>query len=109
MSRRYAYLPAVIRSEHASALDALLALDLPRDEAMDLLVAAWPQSGLAIVTASEGGRAVAAVPLAGGRWAACNAFPEHLAETPDEAGRRLRRLVKRGRHGIVACVPASTS
>lgn len=109
MSRQFNYLPAVIRSEHDAALDALLALDLPRDEAMDLLVAAWPQDGLAIVAAGDGGRPVAAVPLANGRWAACNVFSAYLAGTPDEARRHLRRLAKRGRRGVVACVPAAAS
>ncbi len=100
------YLPAVIRSEHESALDALVALDLARDEAMDLVVAAWGQPGGAILAAVDGGRAVAAVPCADGRWAACNAYPEQACASPVEAERRLGKLVKRGRRGLVAVVPA---
>jgi len=99
---RSCYIPAIIRSEHDSALDALLALDLPRDEAMDLLVAGWSAPGCAILATVDGGRPVVAVPQAGGRWAACNAYPEHVCHSPEEAGRRLRKLLKRGRHGLVA-------
>ncbi|MBW7901004.1 MAG: hypothetical protein H3C26_05985 [Rhodocyclaceae bacterium] len=96
------YFPAVVRSEHESALDALVALDLPRDEAMDLVVAAWERPGGAIVAAVDGGRPVAAVPLADGRWAACNAYPEHACASAAEAERRLGRLLRRGRRGLVA-------
>ena len=101
---RYAivFLPAVVRSEHDSALDALVALDLPRDEAMDLTVAEWGGAGLAILAAVDGGRPVAAVPLPDGRWAACNAYPEQAAATRSEAERRLQKLLKRGRRGLVA-------
>lgn len=104
---RYAifFLPAIIRSEHDSALDALVALDLPRDEAMDLTVAAWggaEGAGLAILASVNGGRPVAAVPLPGGRWAACNVYVEHAAQNRNEAGRRLQKLLRRGRRGIVA-------
>ncbi|MFC5299922.1 hypothetical protein [Azospira restricta] len=100
------YFPAVVRSEHESALDALVALDLPRDEAMDLVVAAWGQPGGAILAAADGGRAVAAVPLADGRWAACNAYPEQSCASPADAERRLGKLAKRGRRGLVAAVAA---
>jgi hypothetical protein len=99
------FLPAIIRSEHDSAFDALLALDLPRDEAMDLTVAGWGGGegfGLAILASVDGGRPVAAVPLADGRWAACNVYPEHAAGSCTEAARRLKKLLRRGRHGIVA-------
>lgn len=100
------YFPAIVRSEHESALDALLALDLPRGEAMDLLVASWHQPGSAILAAVDGGRPVAAVPIADGRWAACNTFPEQVSATLAEAERSLGRLLRRGRHGLVACLPA---
>ncbi len=55
---RYAilFLPAIIRSEHDSSLDALVALDLPRGEAMDLTVAGWGGAPLAILAAVDGGR-----------------------------------------------------
>lgn len=101
---RYAisYLPAIIRSEHDSAFDALLALDLPRSEAMDLTVAVWGRTAGSILAAADGGRPVAAVPLPDGRWAACNAYPEHAATTRGEAERNLAKLLKRGRRGIVA-------
>ena len=97
-----AFMPAVIRSEHDSAFDALLALDVPRDEAMDLTVAVWANPGEAIVAAVDGGRAVAAVPLGAGRWAACNANPEQSCTTQRDAERRLGKLAKRGRRGLVA-------
>lgn len=100
------YFPAVVRSEHESALDALVALDLPRDEAMDLLVAAWNRPGDAILATVDGGRPVAALPLADGRWAACNAYPEQACVSPVEAGRRLGKLLKRGRRGLVGCLAA---
>lgn len=108
---RYAvtYLPAIIRSEHDSAFEALAALDLPRGDAMNLIVANWGRNGAAIVSTVDGGRPVAAIPLPDGRWAACNAFPEHAANTRAEAERSLSRLLKRGRRGIVAEVPCATS
>lgn len=87
-------------------MDALVALTVPRDEAMDLVVAAWSGSGQAILTTISGGRPVVAVPVAAGRWAACNAFPEQGSVYPAEAGRNLSRLLKRGRCGLVACVAA---
>ena len=37
-----------------------------------------------------------------GRWAACNTYPDEAAETRSEAERRLRKLLKRGRRGLVA-------
>ncbi|MBI2308831.1 MAG: hypothetical protein HYU78_16205 [Rhodocyclales bacterium] len=100
------YFPAIVRSEHDSALDALVALDLPRGEAMDLLVASWHQPGCAILAAVDGGRPVAAVPLADGRWAACNTFPEQVGATFADAERSLGKLLRRGRYGLVASVPA---
>lgn len=96
------YFPVVIHSEHSSAIDALLALDVPRDEVMDLVVAHFGRPDCTILTRVDGGRAVAAVPLADGRWAAGNAWPEQACESRDEAGRRLLRLCKRGRRGLLA-------
>lgn len=101
------FFPAIVRSEHDSALDALVALDLPRGEAMDLLVASWSDPGLAILAVVDGGRPVAAVPLADGRWAACNTFPEQRSTTLAEAERSLSRLLRRGRRGLVACLAAA--
>ncbi len=99
-----AFLPAVVRSEHESAFDALVALDVPRDEAMDLTVAEWGSVGAAIAAAVDGGRAVAAVPLPDGRWAACNTFPEHACRSERDAARRLEKILKRGRRGLVAAM-----
>ena len=104
---RYAifFLPGIIRSEHDSALDALVTQEQTREKAMDLMVAAWggaEGAGLAILASVDGGRPVAAVPLPGGRWAACNVYVEHAASSRSEAGRRLQKLLRRGRHGIVA-------
>jgi hypothetical protein len=101
-SRPLRYLPVIVHSGHDSAFDALVALDVPRDEAMDLVVAHWSATSVAILAQVDGGRAVAAVPLPDGRWAAGNAYPEHACATAAEAERRLTRLLKRGRHGLVA-------
>lgn len=101
------FFPAIVRSEHDSALDALVALDLPRGEAMDLLVASWGDPGAAILAVVDGGRPVAAVPLADGRWAACNTFPDQLSASVSEAERNLSRLLRRGRRGLVACLAAA--
>ena len=96
------YFPVVIHSEHLSAIDALLALNVPRDEVMDLVIANFGRPDCTILAWVNGGRAVAAVPLADGRWAAGNAWPEHACESRDEAGRRLLCLCKRGRRGLLA-------
>ena len=74
---------------------------------MDLTVAVWGQAGAAIVATADGGRPVAAVPLPDGRWAACNAYPEHICSGRAEAERRLAKLVRRGRRGVVAEIPKS--
>ncbi len=104
VNEKFNYFPAIIRSEHEAALDALLALDLPRGEVMNLLVAHWGEVGRAILSEVDGGRAVAAVPLDDGRWAACNTFPEHVCASEAEAARRLSMLLKRGRRGLVVSV-----
>lgn len=104
MSAEFLYFPAIIRSEHEAAIDALAALDIPRGEVMNLLVAGWGRAGGAILTEVDGGRPVAAVPLPDGRWAACNTFPGHVCGSQADAERTLSRLLKRGRRGLVVCV-----
>lgn len=111
MSPDLVYFPAIIRSKHESPIDALVALGLPRDECMDLVAASWHQPGQSLVAQVDGGRAVAVLPLPGGRWAACNAYLEHGCATPGEAARRLEKLCKRGRQGLVGAFrrePAGT-
>lgn len=104
MSAKLRYFPAIIRSEHEAAIDALASLDIPRGEVMNLLVAGWGQTGGAILAEVDGGRPVAAVPLPDGRWAACNTFPDHACGSHADAERTLARLLKRGRRGLVVCV-----
>lgn len=103
-----AYFPAIVCAEHDSPIDALLALSVPRDEAMDLVAASW-QSGEAIclVAILDGGRPVVVLRTPEGRWAACNAFFSDLSSTPEAAGRRLNKLLKRQRRGYVAWMPAA--
>jgi hypothetical protein len=107
--RRETYFPAVICAEYDSPIDALLGLHVPRDEAMNLVAAAWaegrtsgPQCVLARV---DGGRHVAAILLPNGRWAACNAFVEQPCATPRDAERRLKKLMKRGQRGTIGTMP----
>lgn len=96
------YLPAIICAEYDSPIDALLGLHIPLDEAMDLVAAHWHGGAVGCVLASaDGGRAVAAILLPSGRWAACNAFVTHLCDRRSEAERQLRKLAKRGRRGCV--------
>ena len=103
-----AYLPAIVRAEFDSALDALLALTIPRGEAMDLLVASWltAEPGC-LLTTIDGGRPVVVLRTADGRWAACNAFLHHSCSSHADAERRLRRLLRRQQRGCVACLPAA--
>ena len=103
-----AYLPAIVRAEFDSALDALLALTIPRGEAMDLLVASWltAEPGC-LLTTIAGGRPVVVLRTPGGRWAACNAFLYHSCSSHADAERRLRRLLRRHQRGYVACLPAA--
>lgn len=104
MTASLVYFPAVIRSEHESPIDALVALGVPREECMDMVAASWCAGVGAescLLTEVDGGRAVAVLPLAAGRWAACNAYPEQGCGDPREAARRLARLLKRGRRGLV--------
>ena len=96
------YFPAIVCAEFDSPIDALIGLHVPQDEAMDLVSATWHGGLVASVVASvDGGRAVAVIRLPGGRWAACNAFPEHACASRAEAERKLKKLVKRGRRGCV--------
>lgn len=103
------YFPAILCDEHDSPIDALISLCVPRDEAMDLVVASWTNAatqGECLLAVLDGGRTVAALATAPGRWAACNAFPDDAADSASEAGRRLARLLRRGRRGYVAVLPA---
>jgi hypothetical protein len=103
-----AYLPAIVRGEFDSALDALLALTVPRDEAMDLLVASWWSADPGcLLTTIDGGRPVVVLHTPSGRWAACNAFLHHSCNSRGDAERRLRRLLRRQQRGYVACLPAT--
>lgn len=102
------YLPAIPRSVHHSPVDALIALGVPRDEVMELVVASWPAGG-PLLAEIDGARPVAAVPLADGRWAACNTYPAHASPSRAEAERRLKKLAKRGHEGLVAEIVADRS
>ncbi|WP_221227642.1 hypothetical protein [Rhodocyclus tenuis] len=123
------YFPAIICAEFDSPIDALLALTVPRDEALDLVVAAWPewrrelaapvspappdelankvyvaaaaQDLPALLTRISGGRHVAVMLTAAGRWAACNAFPEPPCLSLADAEARLAQLLRRRRRGCI--------
>ena len=100
------YFPATLCSEHDSPIDALVALCVPRDEAMDLVAASWRgRAADCILATIDGGRDVAALRTAQGRWAACHAFLEHGGATRAEAERQLHKLLKRGRQGCVGLLP----
>ena len=102
------FVPVVVCSEHDSPIDALLALHVAHDDAVDAVAAAIHGAagvlppGFAVLAESDGGRAVAAVRTAEGRWAAGNAFPEKIGSSAAVAERELKRLLKRGRCGLVA-------
>jgi hypothetical protein len=101
------YFPAIVRVECDSPIDALVALRIPRHEAMDLFVASWTEvESNCLVAILEGGRPVVVMRTPEGRWAACNAFLSDLCASREEADRRLRKLLKRRRRGYVACLPA---
>ena len=101
-SLEFSYIPAVVCGEFDSPIDALIGMHVPQDEAMELVAAAWHRGqGRCVVASVDGGRAVAAIGLPGGRWAGCNAFPEHACTTLAAAERTLKKLVKRGRQGCV--------
>lgn len=99
------YFPAILCTVCDSPIDALVALCVPRDDAMDLVAASWRarETGC-IVAMLDGGRPVAVLLTPEGRWAACNAFLDELCTTPQEAGRRLSKLLKRGRQGYVGFI-----
>lgn len=101
------YFPAILCAEHDSPIDALLALCVPHDEAMDLVAAAWRNGDAScIVTTVDGGRNVAVLRTAEGRWAACNAFLDACSSTRREAERQLQKRLKRGRRGYVGVLQA---
>ncbi len=96
------YFPAIVCVECDSPIDALVALCIPRDEAMDLVAASWRGGESACVLATvDGGRSVAALRTPEGRWAACNAFVDKRSSSPQEAERELGKLLKRGRRGYI--------
>lgn len=102
--RCHGYFPAIVRAERDSPIDALVALCVPRNEAMDLVAASWAASGSSCLLATvDGGRPVVVLRTPEGRWAACNAFLAEISATRQEAAHRLRKHLK-GRHrGFVAC------
>ena len=96
------YVPLIVCAEFDSPIDALLSLCVPHDEVMDLVAASWRGGGRdCVATTVDGGRAVAALRLPHGRWAACNAYPRHACATRREAERRLAKLRKRHQQGFV--------
>ena len=96
------YFPAVICAEYDSPIDALIGLHVPQDEAQDLVAAAWSSGDARCIVAHvDGGRSVAALCLSDGRWAACNAFLEHSCVSRLDAERRLSKLLKRGKRGLL--------
>jgi hypothetical protein len=104
-TRCFGYFPAIVCIVCDSPVDALVALCVPRAEAMELVTASWrDHEPECIVTTLAGGRVIAVVLTPEGRWAACNAFLEPLSETPQEAGRKLDKLLRRGRTGYVGKV-----
>jgi hypothetical protein len=96
------YFPAIVCVECDSPIDALVALCIPRDEAMNLVAASWRGGESTCVLATvDGGRSVAALRTPQGRWAACNAFLDKRFKSKREAERELGKLLKRGRRGYV--------
>jgi len=99
------YFPAIVCVVCDSPIDALVALCVPRKEAMELVAASWHNDAAACLVATlHGGRPVAVLLTPEGRWAACNAFLDEIFATPQEAAQRLDRLLKRGRRGYVGHV-----
>ncbi len=104
-SARHYYFPAILCAEFDSPIDALLSLQVPQDEVMNLVAATWSAADAACVLATvDGGRHVAALRLPSGRWAACNAYLDQCCASPRDAERRLQKLVRRGRRGCVVTV-----
>ena len=105
------FFPAVLCTLCDSPIDALVALCVPRDEAMELVAASWwgtepPECVLATL---DGGRTVAALRTAQGRWAACHAFHELACATHSDAERVLQKLLKRGRSGYVGKIQSGSA
>ena len=101
------YFPAIICAEFDSPIDALIALCVPQDEAMNLVAASWRNADSSCVIATiDGGRNVAALRTPEGRWAACNAFLDYRCPTARDAERQLQKLLKRGRRGCVGTLVA---
>ena len=99
------YLPAIICAVFDSPIDALVGVHVAHDEAMELVAAAWHRGHATCVLAEvDGGRAVAAIRLADGRWAACNVFPEALCASLADAERQLKKRLKRRRQGCIGCL-----
>lgn len=101
------YFPAVAFAEHDSPIDALVGACVPRAEAMDLVAASWidGETNNSLLVALDGGRPIVILRTENGRWAVCQAFLDERCASPEEAGRRLARRLKRQRHGYVACLP----
>jgi len=100
------YFPAILRVECDSPIDALVALSIPRQEAMDLVAASWGnREPNCLIATTDGGRPVVVLLTREGRWAACNAFLNHPCETYQEADRFLSKVLRRHHHGYVACIP----
>jgi hypothetical protein len=105
VSATFFYFPAIVCTVCDSPIDALVALCVPRDEAMDLVSASWREREVVCIVATlAGGRPVAVLQTPEGRWAACNAFLDERCDTQQEAGQRLKRLLRRGRRGYVGRV-----
>lgn len=101
------FFPAIVCAEFDSPIDALVSLCVPYSEAMELVAASWVVGATdCIVTVIDGGRSVAVLRTERGRWAACNAFPEHASPSPTEAARQLGKLLRRGRRGMLGRVPS---
>lgn len=108
------YCPASVISQHASALDALLALKVPHAEAMNLLVASWRPAAVPaeadcrlIVAQVDGGREVAAVESVAERaWLACNLYRRFAAPSAAAALAALAGKVRRRRLIALPCFAA---
>ena len=101
------FFPLIVCAEFDSPVDALLSLCVAHDEVMNLVTASWLAEWQdCVVTRVDGGRAVAAMRLPEGRWVACNAYLEDGCSTRNEAERRLKKLLKRGRYGCVGALTA---
>ena len=102
----YCYFPAIVCLVCDSPIDALVALCLPRAEAMTLVATSWAdQQADCLVASLHGGRTIAVLRTPEGRWAACNAFMDPLFATPEAARRKLDQLLRRGRVGYIGYLP----